>query len=413
MFCPHCGKEVEGKNLGFCPYCGQDLSPSITSLEGQGAARSIPRVPSEGGRKNLIIAAVALIAVVAVVCAAFLLLDDGMDDNDQPAIIITVGQGNADGEYGEFIELSGQFSDGTLSAYLDDNGQMVITLNKSAASGFDRFVWTLRDMNLGTYYSRTTNQAEMVWISPDVGRYTITVFCYHDGDDGHTAEYTGYVNYVGDRYGQVQWYYNDRMFSVGYTVSVSEYMTYSRSASEAVRFGDDPSAITTMTTTDGCVSSLESELRRAYEGAFGNAYGYGYADFILSFVHNLTFVYDSVAYGYEDYWAYPAETLYRGAGDSEDLAILYASLCRAAGYEVGYVMLPGHTLAAVSTGQSIGADVPDGYHSQTVYRNGRPYQLAETTEDVPLGCISDMYTYSSGKFSVCGTVCPEWCGLYV
>lgn len=412
MFCPQCGMEIEGNNPGFCPYCGRDLSPSTTSLRERAPERESHHTPSEGGRK-LLIGLVIVIVVIIVACAAIYLSSDRAGNGDSPDIVITVTPGSASGP-GEYIELSGDFADGNLTAYLDDSGQMVISLSRAAASGFNGFEWIMRDLATGEYHSISKDTADMVWIDPDVGSYVVSVSCTR-ADSEASAYYSGTIRYIGDRIASYTWVYDGRTFTASVAVSASEYIRYSEMTSP-IRNGGDPGKITSMTITDGSAASLESSLRRAYSSAYGSSLGYGYADFLLSFVRScIVMVPDSVGYGYAEYWAYPAETLYRGSGDTDDLAILYASLCGAAGYTAGYVLMPDEVLAAVSTGQSVPSVDVTGGHVQTVSNGGRSYSLASMADGLPLGYIQDIYTYDqrSGDFSVGGTKCPDWCGLYV
>lgn len=50
---------------------------------------------------------------------------------------------------------------------------------------------------------------------------------------------------------------------------------------------------------------------------------------------------------YRDYHKYGVESLFDRYGDCEDKVILAAALLKAAGYEVGYIEVPGHILVAI------------------------------------------------------------------
>lgn len=92
---------------------------------------------------------------------------------------------------------------------------------------------------------------------------------------------------------------------------------------------------------------------------------------------NIRYVSDSEAHGLPDFWQTPYQTLRLGTGDCEDMAVLYASMCEALGFETVLVSEPGH----VSAGVLLEAD--DGDH--TVSFEGRTYLTAETTTSVDLG----------------------------
>ena len=51
-----------------------------------------------------------------------------------------------------------------------------------------------------------------------------------------------------------------------------------------------------------------------------------------------------------DYVQFPVETLSRGAGDCDDLAVLYAALAESVGKEAALILTPGHVLVAINSG---------------------------------------------------------------
>ena len=55
---------------------------------------------------------------------------------------------------------------------------------------------------------------------------------------------------------------------------------------------------------------------------------------VLKFVQSIEYQYDDDGTGQNDYFKYPAETLWDQKGDCEDHAILFASLIEAMGYDV-------------------------------------------------------------------------------
>lgn len=58
---------------------------------------------------------------------------------------------------------------------------------------------------------------------------------------------------------------------------------------------------------------------------------------------NTTYVSDAD----RDHWQFPAETIYSGTGDCEDMALLLTSICRALGYDAVLITVPGHVASAV------------------------------------------------------------------
>lgn len=56
---------------------------------------------------------------------------------------------------------------------------------------------------------------------------------------------------------------------------------------------------------------------------------------------------DDALYGYSEYWARPTETLYNMAGDCEDTAILFCSLCKCMNIKTVLLVSPEHVASAV------------------------------------------------------------------
>ena len=56
---------------------------------------------------------------------------------------------------------------------------------------------------------------------------------------------------------------------------------------------------------------------------------------------------DQELYGYSEYWARPTETLYNMAGDCEDTAILFCSLCKCMGIKTVLLYSDNHVASAV------------------------------------------------------------------
>ncbi len=76
--------------------------------------------------------------------------------------------------------------------------------------------------------------------------------------------------------------------------------------------------------------------------------GYNKLWFIASFVQSMKYSLANEFSPTGDYPSYPIETLYRGAGDCEDLSILLISLYRQAGYNPVLLIMPTHAAVAVS-----------------------------------------------------------------
>lgn len=91
------------------------------------------------------------------------------------------------------------------------------------------------------------------------------------------------------------------------------------------------------------------------------------------------FVQDAIEYeldtdsaGRVEYPRYPVETLYERRGDCEDTSILMASLLKEWGFEVGFLLLPGHCAVAIRAAND--------YDATRYYEiDGRRYLYIEST----------------------------------
>lgn len=96
---------------------------------------------------------------------------------------------------------------------------------------------------------------------------------------------------------------------------------------------------------------------------------------IAAFVQQvITYELDSDTTGCQDYPRYPIETLYERQGDCEDTTILMAALLREWGYEVMFLLVPGHAALAIRT--------TDDYSAGSYYEyNGHRYLYIESTSE--------------------------------
>src|SRR3989344_3261158 len=111
-------------------------------------------------------------------------------------------------------------------------------------------------------------------------------------------------------------------------------------------------------------------------------------DEIITFVHELDYVYDTTL-GFNEYPKYPVETLVEHTGDCEDTSILMASLLRGAGYGVVLLNPPGHMAVGVKCNFNYGF----------VTYNGDKYCYVETTShhNWKVGEIPEDYKEASFK----------------
>lgn len=409
MKCPNCGADVPDGDVPFCPHCGQNLA-------GRRSKRKLRFVlmDVQDDRRFRHLASAAVITVVIVAVLAVLLAVGGTDE--QPPATTTEGPSDdaiiiSDTAY---IELGGDFSDGILSAAMS-GGELTIRLSSERASGYDSFDWILRDELDNSALYNTKETPDITWISPSVGMYSVTVIC-HSSATGDQAVYVGTIDYRGGAHIQYSFDYDGRGFTVYADITYEE---YSQAKSEAEgRNTDSADAAVGFIRTDGAVQLLAGRLQSAFAEAYPGASttGADFAGFVIAFVQGCIGTgTDAFLNGTAVYWAYPAETLYRGVGDSGDQAVLAASLLEACGYDAGIALIHGQSFVATYVqGYSGPSNVPDGYHTVRVQSDGRQYILTELSEGyVPLGCIPDEYGYSGGRFTYYGQQSSDDSGMAV
>lgn len=421
MFCPYCGREFGSTNSRFCPFCGQDLAPTVTLTERLSWIQMFRVLsPSEGGTKYraMIVGGFAIIAMMALAIVFLFASSNDSPDPVEPELptgdlIITISDNSQ-------IILGGDFSTKTMSAYLDSSGNIVIYLDSTVSKDYDRFMWVLRDDQKNTYSNITKDSAEISWLEPRVGQFTVIVYCY-DGDEEAPAEsFSGTMVYRGDKKISYQWEYDGKTFAINSTVTMQDIVRYSYPTivSADVRSGKDPDSFLSFIVTDGTVADIQGKLASTYERYYGKIEvgSYGYADFVLSFVQSISFAYDSMNYHQNDYWAFPAEMLFNECGDEEDHAILYTSIMRASGYDCGLMVLPGTTMSAVSVDSIPDITVPEGCVKGYKAYNGRIYVAADTSSynGSPLSTVRDCYSMDSqGNFLYYGTLYKGDYGFYL
>ena len=97
------------------------------------------------------------------------------------------------------------------------------------------------------------------------------------------------------------------------------------------------------------------------------------AEFILVFVQTIPYKTDPETRGVDEFFKYPAETLWDGGGDCEDSSFLYASIMSALGYRTSVAMFPTHAMAGIVL------DPLESSYDTFTSGDGTVYVFAETT----------------------------------
>lgn len=338
-----------------------------------------------------------------IVLLALVIVDDGPEpstqdepiDHNPPDLIIELNNNSQ-------IVLGDDFMDGSLLATMNAKGQLVITLNEDDSEKYSHYTWVLRDELSNTYLKKEKAEPEMIWVSPSVGAYTAMCYCYIlPEDESPDRIYSGSINYQGDKTQHFVWDYDGRSFQIESTITIADQQKYSDKwiLPYNVRSGEVLDAAWQMIVTDGSVDMLSKKMLNLFSYNYGPTHpgDYRYADFLLSFVRGVGFSYDSVNHYRGDYWAFPAETLFNGCGDEEDMAFLYASLLKAAGYECRLFSMPNTMMVAVMTDNTPDIVIADGYTRSVIVSEGVEYQICEpySDPDSHLGTMKDCYGFDS------------------
>lgn len=98
-----------------------------------------------------------------------------------------------------------------------------------------------------------------------------------------------------------------------------------------------------MSADNAYIPELVELLRPMVEGMDDRAR----AEFILFFVQTIPYKSDMDTRGHDEFFKYPAETLWDGGGDCEDSSFLYAALMSAFGHRTAVAMFSDHAMAGV------------------------------------------------------------------
>jgi transglutaminase-like putative cysteine protease len=266
------------------------------------------------------------------------------------------------------------------------------------------------------YNGDTIRKAEPVlyYLSKDVGEFDISVTCYTESDGRLIASgaYSGKVSHVADVTKKYNWMYQGKEYTASVTFNYDDYRDYRNMKTNGRDVTNYRNSISFITHDDPAIESLTASLSNAY----GNtAKDQNFASYLLAFVQ-ICFDYppftdtmeaDRYQYGQREYFAYPLETIFCGMGDCEDTSILAAAIFKAAGFNAGVVIVPGHALAAVGlSSYSPGTYQSWAYEVISSSVRGVTYYACETTVDSPQGrglvtlnTGNDIYGGPLGPFS--------------
>ncbi|MCL2317460.1 MAG: zinc-ribbon domain-containing protein [Methanomassiliicoccaceae archaeon] len=380
MLCSRCGALIESKNSKFCPKCGYELnSYSIPihrrSVPGAGTvtaspAYTAPPAKKSHGRTAIIAGVIALVVVVAAV--SFADLGDGTEKTEVQRI---------DGD--SYLILTGAFLSerDTLAVSMTGGGLATFSFKQVDETEYTSFSWNVHQIFgagiIPTDPMIKTEFSPSYTLKP--GKYSVIAECYNSVSD--QPFYLGTFTYVGTVTEEYNWTHHSTDYSIELTFNYEKYLEYKNMNTKGRAPYSYSKIVSFVTYNDPVIKDLVDSLRAAYGP--GADLDQHYASFILAFVQIVfDYYYDEDLYGLDEYYAYPLEVIAHRGGDCEDTSIFAAALFKAAGFDAGVILLPGHAVAAV------GLDVYDpGVYSAHLFEvlsqkvDGITYYGCETTAD--------------------------------
>ncbi|MDR3206310.1 MAG: zinc ribbon domain-containing protein [Candidatus Methanoplasma sp.] len=391
MFCPHCGNSVPDGS-SFCAACGAFVAPYAAP-----GPMYAPKAAKKSNSAKYLAVAVVLILVLAAVTTVFAF--SYSLDREEPTYTIYLDNGD------KFV-LSGAFLPGqeTLSVgVLSDEMEFVLDPEKAAEYTF--YEWKLFDLDhnvytdtLGTKYSGMTpvrkaepalhyflNNSDGTTSAPGAGWFQVSLKCYSGSDTYNAVKtYEGKVKYFTTVEKSYSWIYENKAYEMDV---IFDYQAYddARNKNKNGRWPSSSAYSSFIEYNDPVVVDMAEKLTILY-GPHSNT-DPGFANFVLAF-DQICIKYppnsnnmdaDKYMFGTNEYFQYPIETIYNGAGDCEDTSILAAAIYAAAGYESAILVLPGHAMTAVVVDADYSPSTTMAYEYLKGVKNGKTYAAGETT----------------------------------
>ena len=399
-FCPFCGNEFLGDHDN-CPFCGQDLrqykddlGPIMESIQTR------TNIDMKSPKVRITTSIILFVLVFAGALVAFDYYETHMQPEPEPVaegIIVDIKTNG-------YIDLTGDFAsyDLNLLPTYDPELKLTISLSDKYQGKYNKIMWMVQtDAYNGTnaknpFYQKVTKEItdsdniySVTWDNVSLGGFCITANCY--GESGDYDVFIGKGVYYGKYTTTYSWEYDGTVNSFEYTMSSDE-VKNCLNVDLSSRLDEQSKTSMTKYVVDSLsVETLNDQLRSLFNKNYRDSQA-KYADFVLSFVQNcFPNVFDSFNYRVNDYWAYPTETLLWGCGDDEDRAILYCSIMKREGRDVGLLFLPETTIAAVDVDLT---DSPISAYAKGVRGVYSLYIVADTSSELGLGELRPYYDVS-------------------
>jgi predicted transglutaminase-like cysteine proteinase len=304
------------------------------------------------------------------------------------------------------LTASAVITGGTMDFEYECDGDGNITVRDTSFGLFTDASWDVRDYSGNEIFSHQGGK-EASWGSegptsgPNVFRVTLYLRTYA----GIERKITKDAVREGLRERDVVWTYTPDMskpgvgletYSVKFSIDTSDFLRYKneridRAPGSAANADLVRRYVGGTSAADDAFGKIVSQLTVQFEAKHPGGTQEDYVNRIMSFVQQTEYKTDKETMGVAEYWKFPIETLFTGAGDCEDVSILTMALVKAFFHdEISTALVifwdVGHAMAAVSLSEVPAPIKNPGPESQDISsgwytKDGKTYYTCETTNE--------------------------------
>lgn len=175
----------------------------------------------------------------------------------------------------------------------------------------------------------------------------------------------------------LSWTFDGRTYRYDDTVLLSEAYLHGFENPNLPRFGiRTQSHVETFYTPDAVMLRLAAWLAEQGEGMDR----LDYARFVLSMVQSIPYLEDIDTRGTDEFWKFPAETLWDGGGDCEDKTFVFGTVMGLSGYRTGFLLFWDHAMPVLEIDAPGYAVDIEGYRFVMCETVSDAFELGQSTE---------------------------------
>lgn len=159
----------------------------------------------------------------------------------------------------------------------------------------------------------------------NVGVYDI----FYSGKDTSGTVIRGAYTELVDGYYSFTWKYKGTSYTLDTEISAQSYLNWKNSTITRSSTTSEKHILEFVTYNDPVVTAIAAKFNTMCTGMTDAQR----ANVMLSYTQAIPYQYDSDFCGIDEYWKYPVETVFDGAGDCEDTSILFCAIAKAMGFD--------------------------------------------------------------------------------